>query len=178
MPSYPSLIITRKPTIFSFPSLSQTPYKFSQTKPPLPPSTKLSLLPPYKPLNDLPKNILAPSLNHIPMTGHNPIKVPPDNPLRTISKRHPILHSDIPQKPLLPQRSPLRILKTRKKLGIDAFSRRKARARILLMRGQIEKNIGKDQGPARFMAKDQFLIRVAFDILILELCIEFVIVDS
>lgn len=112
------------------------------------------------------------------MTGHNPIKIPPQNPLRAIPKRHPVLHGHIPQKPLLPQRIPLRILETRKKLGVDPFSRRKARARILLMRGQIEKNVGKDQGAARFMEKGQFLIRMAFDILILELCIEFVIVDS
>lgn len=41
------------------------------------------------------------------------------------------------------------------------------------MSGQIEKNVGKDQGTCRFMVKDQFLICMAFDILIFELCVEF-----
>lgn len=41
------------------------------------------------------------------------------------------------------------------------------------MSGQIEKNVGKDQGTCRFMVKDQFLVCMAFDILIFELCVEF-----
>lgn len=130
------------------------------------------------PLHNLPINLLRPTLNHIAMAGNNPLKPPTLNPLHTLRKTPPIPRAgNIPQKPLLPERAPHGILHTDKQPRQEPRGRALPAFRILLGRGQIEHQIGFDQGAVRFVEEDELFVRVAVDVFDFELGIE-VCVDA
>ena len=61
-----------------------------------------------KPLHHRSKNPLSTTLNHIPMTRNQPVKLPRINPLHRLPERFPVPRGeDVPRKSLLPCRSGL-----------------------------------------------------------------------
>ena len=138
----------------------------------LPPSTSRSLAL-QMPLHHLPKNALPTTLNHIPMTGNNLIKIPAIDPLHALRECLPVLDTrHIPQEPALPLRIALRIHQA------DEHSRQPSRPRpilgprVLFVRRQVEDQVRFDERLLGFVADDELLVRVAADVLVVEFAVE------
>jgi len=125
------------------------------------------------PLEDLPEDPLPPTLNHVPVTRYDAIEIELLNLPDTLVERRPIPRArHIPIKPLLPDRASLRTHQTHKQPRQQARGRGLAGARILLVRGQVEEQIGFDEGAVGPVVEDELLVGVAVHVLVVEVGVE------
>lgn len=125
------------------------------------------------PLKHLPKDALPPTLNHIPMTRNDPIEIEPLDLAYTAIEPLPVHRArHIPIEPLLPHRRPPHTHQAHKHPRQEPVRGSHAGARILLVRGQVEEQVGFDEGAVGLVVEDELLVGVAVDILVVEVGVE------
>ena len=125
-----------------------------------------------KPLHNPLKHPLPPSLNHIAMTRHDPIEVKLLNLPHALPKTRPISsRNGVPNKPLLPHICACVPVQSNEQLREDPCVRI-ADFRVLFRGWQIEDEVGFDESLGRFVAEDEFLVRVGGDVFNVEFGVE------
>ena len=107
------------------------------------------------------------------MTRHDAVEIPPLNLPHTPIEPRPVPRArHIPIKPLLPNRTPLRTHQADKHPRQQAGRGRFPRARILLVRRQVEQQVGLDEGAVGPVVEDELPVGVRVHVLVLEVGVE------
>lgn len=108
------------------------------------------------------------------MTRHNPVEVPPRNPLDTLIITRAIRRTQkIPTHPLLPDGTSLGRLQTREELREEARGWGDVGFGELFRGGEVEEEVGLDEGLGGAVVEDEFFVGVGVDELRVELGVEF-----
>lgn len=108
------------------------------------------------------------------MTRNNPVKLPPINPLHTLIKSlPPATTRPIPNQPLLPNRAAPRILQSTEDLGQNPRVGRDGCFAELFGCGEVEEQVGLDEGARGAVVEDEFFVDVGGDVFDVEFGGEF-----
>ena len=125
------------------------------------------------PLHDILEDTFRSTLNHIPMTRNDSLKIPSVDPVHTLVEARPVFRArGIPQEPLLPLRLPSRTHQPHKQLRQQARLRPLLCPGILLRRRQVEHQIRLNKRLIGLVKEHQLLVPMATHILIVEGCVE------
>lgn len=107
------------------------------------------------------------------MTSDDPVEIPGLDDLGAVREAGAVLASGgVPQEAALPDHVAAGVHDGAEQLGEDAGGGVEAGAGILLGGGQVEEDVGLDQGLGRLVQEDELLVLVAVDELVVELVVE------